>query len=127
MTPCDWKRCLEVKQQAEDWYDLLDGILVSRADMTEDNGHTCLVSQLRALVSRVRIESRRVQTLAMSSIKLLLAREAARAAAEPWVIRANGECGLPSFSASEGSGQAEEAGERKCRRRDGVIVWGYGR
>lgn len=91
MTPSDCGQFLEVGQEVEDQYDLVDGTLVFLADMAAEDDHTCLVSALCALISRLWIAGRRVQPQAMPRVKLILAREAPGGASERIVMR---ECGV---------------------------------
>lgn len=50
---CDWEQFQEKEQRAEDWYDLVDGVLMSRAGMARDDDHTRLVGELCVLISRL--------------------------------------------------------------------------
>lgn len=85
---------------------LRGGTLVSRAGMEENNDHTGFVGDLFALVSRFWTARRGFQTQALPSVKMLLARAAARGAAEQRVVKGSAEWGLSPSSASEGTGEA---------------------
>lgn len=93
-----------MEHRAEGQYDLVDGILVSRASTAGDDDHTHPVSELCALIGRLWFGDKRVQTQYLQSVKVRSARKAARAATERRVIRGSAEYGLSWSSASEGSG-----------------------
>lgn len=54
LTPCDWEKYLELGHQVEDQYDLVDGILVSRAGVVEHEGHTQIAAWICSLMGRKR-------------------------------------------------------------------------
>lgn len=71
MTLCNWEQFLQAGQREQDRDDLADGVLVARVGMAEDNDQNRLVSELCALMNRLKIEKRCEQTHAMLSVKVL--------------------------------------------------------
>lgn len=65
---------LEVKQQAEDRYDLVDGNLESRAGMAENGVHTRSIGVFCELITRIRTPEGSVKLHGMPSVKLRLER-----------------------------------------------------
>lgn len=51
LTAWDCRQFLQVGQRAEDRYDLVDGIMVSRVSKAEKYDHICLVIELYALIA----------------------------------------------------------------------------
>lgn len=84
----------------EDRCDLVDATLVFRAGVARADYHARLFSELSSLTSRLGIAGRSVQTRNMRSVKMLLAREAARDAAHRRAVRSSVEWESSSFSAS---------------------------
>lgn len=60
--PCKWEGFLELHQRAEDLYELVNGVLVSRVRMG-DADHTRTISALCQLIGRAWMEGRRLQAL----------------------------------------------------------------
>lgn len=81
--------------------------------MAGNDDQTLLVSELCALISRCCIENKRAQTRVMPSVKVFLAREAARGDAERRLVRGNAENGLLLSSVPKGSGQGERLGRSR--------------
>lgn len=72
LTPCSWEQCLKLQYHADDRYNLLDGSVVSRASMVEDNEHTKINGGFCSLVRRVCVDGRRVKNLHEQSLKMRL-------------------------------------------------------
>lgn len=104
---------MKAEQRAEGRYDSADSGSVSRVGMAGVVDHIRLTSELYALVSRLETERTSVNAHAMPSVKLRLAVEENRGAAERGVVRGSAESGSPSFSVSPGSRKEEEMGRRR--------------
>lgn len=78
-----------MKQQAEDKFDLVNSLLVSRVGMVGDYDHIRLGSALCELIRRVWIQRRRVQVHSMPSVNVRSARAAANLGTEREVVRNN--------------------------------------
>lgn len=70
LTPSDWKQNLELKHQAEDRVDLLDGILLSWASMMGHDEHMQVTPGLCSSIGQVPGDERRLKDLYGPSVKL---------------------------------------------------------
>lgn len=98
----------------------MDAISVSRVSKARDDAHICLVSELFALVRKLWIRGRLVQTRAMPSVKVLSAREEARCATGRKVVRGNADNGSSLFSASGGKENEKECGGAEVEKKGRV-------
>lgn len=69
MTSCDWEQYLKLGHQAEDQYDLVDGILLTRAGLRKDDEHT-RNHGLGSLIEQVWIAERCVKCLYCLSMRV---------------------------------------------------------
>lgn len=117
LTPGEWEKYPELRPQAEDLYDLVEGILVSRAWLVGDHDHTQIFSVLCSLIGRVWKDRRLVKGLYGPSLKLRSRKVALRfRGSEEGHRRKYAESGGPSFSESEKSTEWR----RKENRTDGL-------
>lgn len=86
LTPCDWQQYLQMEQRAEDWYALLNGVLVSRVRIAGHDDHRGLIKALHELESRIRTRRGLVQAHGVPSVMVRSAREGARLAARRKVV-----------------------------------------
>lgn len=69
LRPSEWEELLELQQRAEDRYELVIGILVSRVGMG-DADHTHTISAFCQLAGRTWMEGRRLQALEDSRVEV---------------------------------------------------------
>lgn len=104
MRPCELQEFLELQQRAEDRYELVVGILVSRVGMGDAN-HMRIISALHQLAGRTWMKGRRLQALGDPRLEVQSKKEAYGLLAEGRE-RSRGiyeKSGGASYSPSEGS------------------------
>lgn len=114
-----------MEQRAEDWYDLMDVILASRAGLLRRDDHIRLSREFCGLMSSVRVEQRSVQTHSMPSMRVQSARKAAKLAAGRMMVRGSMRSGSASSSSSDESAvEGKPDGRRNSRKKEWVTVRG---
>lgn len=101
LNPCDWGQFLQMKQRAEDRYDLVDSLLVSRVGMTRDYDSSHLISALFKLINQIWIQRRHVEAYPLPNVRLWSPREVPVLAAGRKAVRGSAESRPSSSSGSE--------------------------